>query len=251
MKNQADAIEIQRRYYTETAARYDSMHSQETSTNPFVLKFVTALARMIEARSLLDVGTATGSGLREITKMLPEVFACGVEPVIALIRQSPRDNGSSQPTILQASGDALPFPHSSFDVVSAFGVLHHTANPSAVIQEMLRVASRAVFICDSNRFGQGSTLARFLKLFLFKTGLWPAYIFLRTRGKGYLFTEGDGLAYSFSVFDSYQLISQWADRIVLIPTGNTNSGASWFHPLLTSGGVLLCAFKEPSPENEK
>jgi hypothetical protein len=54
---------------------------------------------------------------------------------------------------------------------------------------MLRVAKRAVFLSDSNRFGQGSLPARLLKLALYKIGLWGAFNYLSTFGKGYQVTE--------------------------------------------------------------
>ncbi|MDJ0795472.1 MAG: hypothetical protein QNJ51_01345 [Calothrix sp. MO_167.B12] len=108
---------------------------------------------------------------------------------------------------------------------------------------MMRVARKAIFLSDSNRFGQGSLLARWMKLALYKLGLWKWADFFRTRGKGYTITEGDGLAYSYSVFDSYDLLAEWADRIILIPTDAMKS-KSWFHPLLTSGHILICAIRE-------
>ena len=109
---------------------------------------------------------------------------------------------------------------------------------------MLRVARRAVFICDSNRFGQGSRIARLTKLALYKTRLWNLYTYLRTRGKGYMITEGDGLAYSYSVYDSFELVARWADRIILVPSEPKGKASSWFHPLLNSAGVLMCAIKD-------
>ena len=238
------AIEIQRRYYTKTAERYDSMHAHESSTDRSMMKFVHAFLQMIEARSVLDVGTATGLGLRELKDVLPELFVCGAEPVAALIDQAVQKGNSARVPIIQASGDALPFPAASFDAVCEFGVLHHASNPAAVVKEMLRVARKAVFLCDSNRFGQGSRAARLMKLFLCKSKLWGAYTFLRTGGKGYIITEGDGLAYSYSIYDSYDLVSRWADRVILIPSSAEEKGTSWFHPLLDSSGVLVCALKE-------
>jgi hypothetical protein len=109
---------------------------------------------------------------------------------------------------------------------------------------MLRVARRAVFICDSNRFGQGSGIARLTKLALYKTRLWGLYTYLRTRGKGYMITEGDGLAYSYSVYDSFDLVARWADRVILVPSEPKGKANSWFHPLLNSPGVLMCAIKD-------
>jgi ubiquinone/menaquinone biosynthesis C-methylase UbiE len=103
---------------------------------------------------------------------------------------------------VRGSGAALPFADSSFDVVCEFAVLHHVPNRNAVVKEMFRVARKAVLISDSNRFGQGPRAARLIKLGLYKTKLWKAYNYLRTSGKGYRVTEGDGVAYSYSVYDS-------------------------------------------------
>jgi hypothetical protein len=110
---------------------------------------------------------------------------------------------------------------------------------------MLRVAKKAVLISDSNRFGQGSRTARLIKLGLYKSKLWGAYNYLRTSGKGYRITEGDGVAYSYSVYDSFELISQWADKIIFYSSVDKKA-RSWAHPLLNSGAVLLCALKETS-----
>ncbi len=84
-KSQA-AVEIQRRYYTDTAQRYDDMHSHEGSGDAFSTKFVLAMLRILDAQSVLDVGTATGRGLRDLKAAMPDLFVCGVEPVAALVR---------------------------------------------------------------------------------------------------------------------------------------------------------------------
>ncbi len=83
---------------------------------------------------------------------------------------------------------------------------------------------------------------RLFKLALYKTGLWGVANYLKTGGKGYLITDGDGLAYSYSVYDSFPLLSHWADRLILIPQ-DSQKFASWFHPLLTSSAILVCALK--------
>jgi ubiquinone/menaquinone biosynthesis C-methylase UbiE len=239
----AKAVKIQRQYYEDTALQYDSMHAHEGATDASIAKFVHAMMKMLEVRSVLDVGTATGQAIREIKAALPDALVCGVEPVEGLIRQAAKNGRTSGGSVIRATGEALPFRDASFDAVCEFAILHHVAEPNAVVREMLRVARKAVFVCDSNRFGQGSLPARLLKLLLHRVGMWRAFNYVRTAGKGYLITAGDGLAYSYSVYDSLDLIAQWADRVILIPSETGKRKLSWLHPLLNSGGVIVCAIR--------
>ncbi len=238
-------VEIQRKYYMDTAARYEQMHEHEGSGDPLAKEFIHSILRMIDARSVLDVGTSTARGLRDLKKALPNGLVCGIEPVAALLEQAVQNGNTADGLVVQGSGAALPFADSSFDAVCEFAVLHHVADPNAVVKEMLRVAKKAVLILDSNRFGQGSRAARLIKLGLYKSKLWGAYNYLRTSGKGYLITEGDGVSYSYSVYDSFDLISQWADRIMFY-SGTDKKASSWAHPLLNSGAAILCGLKESS-----
>jgi hypothetical protein len=113
---------------------------------------------------------------------------------------------------------------------------------------MLRVARNAVVISDANRFGQGPLPLRIVKLLLFKLKLWKLFDFLRTRGKGYQVSAGDGVFYSYSIYDNLRQIQQWAGGIQIFPIGETRP-RGWLNPLLTSGSVLLIAVrkKETSP----
>jgi hypothetical protein len=40
------------------------------------------------------------------------------------------------------------------------------------------------------------------------------------------------------------MIEQWADRVILIPSETGTKKLSWLHPLLNSGGVIVCAIIE-------
>lgn len=233
--------DMQRRYYTETASLYDSMHVTTDDEHYVALKYIVSFVHLLPSSSILDVGCGTGRAVKHFSERGMPVY--GIEPVQALIDQAVRKNGISRKQIICGTGSFLPFHDGSFDAVCEFGVLHHVPNPDLVVREMMRVARKAIFLSDSNRFGQGSMAIRLIKLALKKMKLWGIANLIKTRGKGYTFSEGDGLAYSYSVFDSYDLLANWAGRIILIPTRKENV-TSWFHPLLTSSHILLCAIKE-------
>src|SRR6185436_11973411 len=96
--------------------------------------------------------------------------------------------------------------------------LHHVARPAVVVEEMLRVARRAIFISDSNNFGQGSAAARRVKQALDGLGLWGLANLVKTRGKGYSISDGDGLSYSYSVFNDYPLIERHCRSVHVLNT---------------------------------
>jgi ubiquinone/menaquinone biosynthesis C-methylase UbiE len=237
-----DAL-IQREYYASSAHHYDALHVSEDDEHGVALRFVSALMREFELKSVLDVGTGTGRAVTYLAHAHPRAFIVGVEPVAELLALAAAKPDADRASLASASGYRLPFADKSFDAVCQFGVLHHVKDPNAVVREMLRVAKRAVFLSDSNRFGQGHISARLLKLLLAKCGLWPVANFLKTRGAGYSISAGDGLSYSYSVFDSFEIAHAWAERVLLLPTSRSTSG-TWHHPLITSSHVLLCALRD-------
>lgn len=238
--------EIQQQYYEQTVSDYDSAHAEEHAAMDVAVQHIIFLAKSLKCSSLLDVGCGTGRAIRSFLAAHPNLRVHGVEPVEAMVKQAIEKNGIPDGVISVGSGNALEFPDASFDIVCEFAVLHHVKKPDAVISEMTRVAGKAIFLVDSNRFGQGSSLSRYTKLFLYKIGLWKAFDYVRTGGKGYMISDGDGLFYSYSVYDSYKQLSLWADRIILIPLDKPGERMShgWFNPLLTSPSVLLCAFRD-------
>ncbi len=237
------ARRAQERYYTDTAAAYDTMHVREHDGHETALRFISAFVDQFQIRSVLDVGSGTGRALRHFRERHPGMRARGVEPIWALLRQAIEVNDVPIGHLVCARGQSLPCPDGSFDAVCELGILHHVPDPDAVVREMLRVARRAVFLSDANRFGQGSWYARVAKLALFRLKLWPLANYVKTRGRGYTITAGDGLAYSYSVFDSYDLLARWATQVILVPT-SPPTARSWVHPLLTAGQVLACAIRD-------
>jgi len=108
---------------------------------------------------------------------------------------------------------------------------------------MTRVARFGVMISDTNRFGQGSTGAGGLKLIIYRMGLWAAFERFRTSGRGYMESYGDGIFYSYSIFDSMSQLQAWADRVFVVPTMPQKR----FLPMqIAAPHGLLVAFREPS-----
>lgn len=234
--------EIQAAYYRATASQYDAMHVQEDDEHGYALRFISGLVPEIGIESVLDVGCGTGRALRHFRQHHPAMKLHGIEPVAELVDVAIAKHGVPAESIRVGRGEQLPFADQSVDAVCEFGILHHVERPADVVAEMLRVARKAVFISDSNRFGQGRVPTRWLKLGLYKAGLWKAVNLVHTRGRGYHMSEGDGLSYSYSVYDNYKQIAQWASRVVVVPTMQ-HTTTTWLSPLLTSGHVLLCAFR--------
>jgi hypothetical protein len=86
---------------------------------------------------------------------------------------------------------------------------------------MLRVARKAIFISDSNNFGQGHIFSRFMKQAINALGLWPAANLIKTKGRGYTLSVGDGLSYSYSVFTNYKQICKCCSSVYLLNTANS------------------------------
>lgn len=209
--------DIQRHYYSSTASEYDRMHGDPKDEHGFALAFLVSMIDFFEISSVLDVGAGTGRAVQFLKEARPHLRIVGIEPVDALVREGHR-KGLSTDQLCIGDATRLPFQTEEFDLVCEFAVLHHVREPKHVVSEMLRVARKGIFLSDSNRFGQGSRLARVAKHALRITRLWPVANFLKTRGKGYLISEGDGLYYSYSVLDSYSQIRSQCSRIHLMNT---------------------------------
>ncbi len=240
------AAERQRAYYTATAAHYDSAHLSSHGEHDHALELIAGLLRPLGARRIVDIGAGTGRGVLRLQELLPDCEVFGIEPVEALVAAG-REKGLDESALRVGDGLALPLDTGSVDVAIATGVLHHVPTPALVLREMMRVSSMAVFVSDSNRFGQGRFPARIAKLGLYSLGLWKAFDFVRTRGRGYMESAGDGIFYSYSVFDDLPELSAWASRTLVAPLDpDATLRGTWLSrlgPILTSSHILIGAFR--------
>ena len=100
---------------------------------------------------VLDLGSGDGSIAVALMQLRPDL---GVEGVDVMLR--PR----TQIPVTRYDGVTLPFEDRSFDFVTIVDVLHHTADPAAVLAEGARVARNGVVLKDHllEGFLAGATL---------------------------------------------------------------------------------------------
>jgi ubiquinone/menaquinone biosynthesis C-methylase UbiE len=90
-------------------------------------------------KGALDIGCGEGKFTRGLTAIASSVRGVDVkEKAIAKAREAAKAEGSPV-EFLVASGESLPFPDASFDVVAFSNSLHHIPNPAAAIAEAVRV----------------------------------------------------------------------------------------------------------------
>ncbi len=240
----SSAVSAQRDYYARTAATYDGMH--DMGEHHDALRHVAIYLRAIGAKSLLDTGCGTGMAMLYLAREMPDLLTHGNDPSEALLQVARERHGIPADRLDCASSERLPYEDGAFDAVVETGMLHHTPEPELVVAEMLRVARKAVFISDSNIYGQeGSSLAaRALKLALARAGLLRPLLRRMRGGHDWYSNEGDGVAWSYSIFDSYPLVADACADSVVLPTGRKRRLADAC-PILFASHCLIAGFKEP------
>jgi len=235
---------LQREYYARTAERYDGMHEQ--LPHDLALQHIIGFARWTDAQSLLDTGCGTGWGLRVVGSALPHLRLRGNDPSRELLDVAVNRYGVPRASLDCVSSEELPYGDGEFDVVIATGVMHHVARPERVIAEMLRVARTAIFVSDANIYGGGTVHARVAKRLLANMGLLAYVNRGRRGGHEWYYSEGDGVAWSYSVYDSVRQLRAAGTDVLIIPTERSHPRAA-INPLRWSAHGLLCGLKIPLP----
>ena len=226
MKNDIKSqVDIQRSYYRSTAQKYDQMHKdhiedKHITPSAFAFSWMLGLIHIFEIKSILDIGSGTGRQLKKIMDLKPDIKIIGIEPSQEL-REIGYKKNINRESLIDGDAMSLNFDDGQFDLVCEFGALHHIPLPRKAISEMLRVSKKGIFISDNNNFGQGSFISRSAKQVINKLGLWNVFNMLKTKGKGYNLSEGDGLAYSYSVFNDYNFIKKNCQNVYLLNTNNS------------------------------
>ena len=91
---------------------------------------------------------------------------------------------------------------------------------------------------------KGLIFARLVKRVLYDLGLWRVAKFIQTQGKGYSVLDGDGVAYSYSVFFSYRLLCETLQRHLVFPLDINIEGRLRSSRLFSAQHHLICAIRE-------
>lgn len=212
-----EAVDRQRDYYRATAADYDAMHVRRGDEHDVALSLFSGLVRPLGAVTVLDVGAGTGRGIDRLRELLPEASILGLEPV-AELRAIGHARGIPEDMLVEGDALALPYPDDCFDFVVATGILHHIPTPAEAVREIVRVARQGVLLSDSNNLGQGRAAIRMVKALVHGIGLWRTMIWLTTGGRMAKFSEGDGVYFSYSLFDDLPLVRAKFPRLHLVNT---------------------------------
>jgi ubiquinone/menaquinone biosynthesis C-methylase UbiE len=152
--SKADKIrEANIRYHTKLSKTYDETQPQYKPENVArVRERVKSLAKATGGGRLLDIGCGTGFILSIAAPFFDEV--CGIDITPAMLeraRKMARSERIKNIKLIEAACDDAPFPDAHFDVVSAYGVLHHLPELQPTFKEIRRVLKRkGVFYADED-----------------------------------------------------------------------------------------------------
>lgn len=90
--------------------------------------------------SVLDIGTGAGFSAFALARRSRSVTALDWRPdFLALARREGIRRRLGNITFVEARPEALPFPESTFDIVTSAAAVHHFADPARAASEMARV----------------------------------------------------------------------------------------------------------------
>jgi len=230
----------QAEYYRRTAVNYDEAHLADDDAHYQSLEYIRWFATQLSARSVLDTGCGTGRGIGFFRNNMPDVEVHGNDPSPDLLKIAAEKHEIPQSMLHCSDTVSLPFERHSFDVVTSLAVLHHVPDPHSVVERMSQLARKAVFISDCNYIGQGRLPSRLLKLALTEARLWDLVKFVQQGFKGWAYSEGDGVFYSYSAFSALTVLRKHFRKIVVIPVG-AGAGNAVAFPKLLAPEVLIGA----------
>ena len=102
---------------------------------PATARTLTALARNLDARVILEVGCGTGRWLAELRTVAERCY--GLDPSKGMLAQA--RNRATLIYLTRGRGESLPFPNATLDLVYCVNAIHHMDSQQTFIQEAWRV----------------------------------------------------------------------------------------------------------------
>ncbi|MGH7711739.1 MAG: class I SAM-dependent methyltransferase [Gemmatimonadaceae bacterium] len=130
---------------------------------------------------VLDVGCGIGFWLHQFCPLGAKVTACDITHRGVMITRRRAELYGFQAVVMQGNAERLPFADSSFDHVNCQGVIHHTPDTAACINEFVRVLRPGGTVCFSVYYR--SLLLRSRLLFSLVTFLLRGIVRLKGRGR--------------------------------------------------------------------
>jgi malonyl-CoA O-methyltransferase len=129
--------DVQRRF-DRAAARFDSVDFVHAATRDGLLARLEPMT--VEAKTIIDLGSATGSGSRLLARRFRRARVTAVDLSRNMLEQGRKKQGwFSRVCTVQANAEALPFADQTVDVVFANMLLPWMSNPARTFAEISRV----------------------------------------------------------------------------------------------------------------
>ena len=135
--------------------RFPSLYS--TLDNPMEVPVQVAAYNLVVEKyiqsgdSVLDVGFGLGYGLRIMAKKSRNLSGIEIDKRVVKKGQSLLGDNQKICELKYYDGQNIPYDEHSFDVVTCIDVIEHVPDYKNLINEMLRVSKRSVFISTPNR----------------------------------------------------------------------------------------------------
>jgi malonyl-CoA O-methyltransferase len=144
MSNENDSAlnhrDVQRRF-DHAAAGFDTVDFVHATTRDGLLDRLAPV--VIEPRTILDLGAATGSATRTLARKFRRARVVAVDLSRNMLEQTRRkQRWLSRVTTLQADATALPIADQSIDIVFANQLLPWVGNPAQAFSEVARVLAK-------------------------------------------------------------------------------------------------------------
>ena len=103
--------------------------------------FIHSLTQFTRWRgnTVLEVGCGCGTDLLQFARAGAEIYAIDLSRHSVELTKKRLEVYKLHAEVIYGDGEALPFPSDYFDLVYCWGVLHHTPNPSRMVDEIYRV----------------------------------------------------------------------------------------------------------------